>query len=92
MNITIKILKDIGLLTLFLSIITGLGYALNSLIDSYNLFGWLTELFSLMKYFSSSIDFMWNTAVMWQVIGYILAIEILWWGYLASVAIIKWFK
>jgi len=92
MNTSIKILKDIGLLSLYLLILTALGLSIDYFIVTYNLLGWLTSLFSIAKFFTKSIAFMWDTTTMWRVVGLVMSLEIVWWGYLAAVGVIKWFK
>jgi len=92
MNIFIKILKDIAILGVFITVLTLLGNYIDSLIYQYSLFGWLEAMFSMLKFFANSISFMWDTETMWQIIGYIISIEVAYWVFLAGFSIVKFFK
>lgn len=88
MNLTFKTIKDIALLSLFVSLAVGLGYSLNALIPWH----YLTSFFSILKYFTAQIDFMWNTVLMWYSVSLILSAEILYIAWPLGRSFIAWFK
>lgn len=87
-----KTIKDIMLVSVFVIALKLLGDGINYFIDKYNLFGWLTDFFSILKFFTKAIDFMWDTSTMWAAITIVLGIEVVHWGYIATMGLIKWFK
>lgn len=80
-NTIILIGAVIGALVLF-------GNAINYLIP----WQWLTAFFSILKYFSNAIDFMINTTQLWLAVGMVISVEFLYWGFHATMAIIKKLK
>jgi len=69
-----------------------LGDGINYFIETYGLFDWLTAFFSILKFFTKQIDFMWDTTTMWLAISIVLSAEIIYWVYKTSIGLIKWFK
>lgn len=82
------ILRDIGLISLFIILLTALGVGINAVVPWI----WLTNMFSIIKFFSSQIDFLWDTTTMWTITGLIFGIEIIKWSFKAGITVIKWFK
>lgn len=85
---TVKILRDVALVAVFISLLMVLGNGLNYVIP----WTWLTSLFDILKFFNSQISFMWDVNSMWTIISMVLGLEIIFWAFTAGVTVIKWFK
>lgn len=83
-----KLVNTIILIGAIISALVLFGNALNYLIP----WQWLTYFFSILKYFSGVIDFMIDTATLWQAVGMVLAVEVIYWGFHATMAIVKKLK
>lgn len=88
MSITLKTFKDIALLSLYVSLAVGLGWSLNALIP----WSYLTIFFSILKYFTAQINFMWNTSLMWSCVSVVLSAEIIYVSWPLIRSLIAWFK
>lgn len=85
---TVKILRDVALVSVFITLLLALGNGLNYVIP----WQWLTYMFSILKFFSSQISFMWDVTSMWTVVSMVLGLEIIFWSFTAGTTVIKWFK
>jgi len=85
---TVKILRDIALVSVFITLLIAVGNGINYIIPWH----WLTDLFSILKFFTEQINFMWDTTSMWTIISMVLGLEIIFWSFTAGVTVIKWFK
>ncbi len=85
---TVKILRDVALVSVFVTLLTILGNGINYVIPWH----WLVDMFSILKFFTSQISFMWDTMSMWTIISIVLGLEIIFWAFTAGVTVIKWFK
>jgi len=85
---TVKILRDVALVSVIITLLIAVGNGINYVIP----WNWLTDLFSIMKFFNSQISFMWDTTSMWTIISMVLGLEIIFWAFTAGITVIKWFK
>lgn len=88
MNYTLKFFIRLILMGILILALAGLGITLNILID----WNWLTIFFTITRNLLGYIDFMIDTAVLMNVVGYMLLIQIAYWLLKGYMYAINWFK
>lgn len=88
MNILIKLLKDIGLLSLAIIALGLVGAALNALIPWI----WLTYFFVIIRTSAELFGFMIDLPTLYTTTGLLLTAYGFYWVWRASFLVIKWYK
>jgi len=84
----IKLLKDVGLIALAITILGVIGASINSMIP----WGWLTYGFVILRTTAELFDVIIDLDVLYQTTGLIITAWVLYWVWYASYLVIKWYK
>jgi len=84
----IKILKDIGLLSLVIVALGAVGIA----ISSYIPWVYFTYFFAIMRNTTEILDVILNMTAVWAAFGLTLLLETFLWGFKGAMVVIYWFK
>jgi len=84
----INLLKNIGIVGMMLTALSGIGIVINQLVP----WGWLTKFFIILRYFGNLFDWGWDMTTTWTVVGITFSIQIALWAFKATVAAVNYFK
>jgi len=87
-DVIIKLLIRIGMLALAVTALSVFGSVINNFLP----WSWLITFFALIRNLLYMMNWLVDIPTLLQIIGYVMLIEIAYWGYEGTMVVIKFFK